>query len=203
MRAPPGLRCKAKGKPSTHIQSRWPSKAGAPPHTHTPTPEQVSAAAPASALQVVPADAPEADISAGTSPAAAPTSPAGLQAANEALKAAAAVAAAAAADAAAERAGVTLCRQHARVAVWAEDASISTEPRLHEYEARCSSKNWAAWALNAAALDQLGAEDSYEAVQRFCTSGWTLPCSVKCECRPHNKNSILPPTIDGRLVKRV
>ena len=118
-----------------------------------------AAATAASAPPVVPADAPEAEISAGTSPAAAPTSLAGLLAANEALKAAAAVAAAAAADAAAasERAGVNLCRQHARVAVWAADGSISTESRLHEYEARRSAENWAAWALNAAALDQLDA----------------------------------------------
>ena len=90
---------------------------------------QVSAAAPdpataESAPPVVPADAPEAET-AGTSLAAAPTSPAGRQAANEAPKAAAAVAAAAAADAAAasERAGVTLCRQHARVTPLEDGAS--------------------------------------------------------------------------------
>ena len=51
-----------------------------------------------------------------------------------------------------ETAGVVLCRQHARVAVWAEDSSIAAEPRLDEYEARCYATQHARWALRAAGL---------------------------------------------------
>ena len=151
-----------------------------------PSTEQVTAAVPAAATtEVVPPIAPATtpdEISADAAPAAAATGPAGqadavpaavgLQAANAAHKAAAAVAASAAADAAAAagRAGVTLCRQHSRVAVWAADGSIRTELRLREYEARCSAEHHAEIAKIAAALCRLDPEhaEAFKAVLPHC-----------------------------------
>ena len=136
---------------------------------------------------------------ASTAPVAAAAGPADLQAANAAHEAAAAVAAAAAADAtaAAGEAGVVLCRQHARIAVWAKHRSIAAEPRLDEYEARCHATQHARWAVRAAGLhdarrakfgrhDALLAED-LDAVQSFCAAAQNpLDLSLRQEARNYS-----------------
>ena len=128
------------------------------------------AAAPASAVT---AAAPSSSVSNAS------VSTVDVQALNESHQAAALASSTAAATArvAAAKAGVALCGQCARVAVWAEDGSLglATNSKLVEHEARCRAAAHAAWARRAAAVyrvtDRLGVRASSScprAARNFC-----------------------------------